>query len=274
MSFKVRLPFADRSEYYETVGRLLSDSLLKAGIAPGELVGVGISLPAIISGDGEYTTNADPLGKRIVRLDGFRAFIPWPCRLINDANAGGYAEFWAGNPIGEHQGPRNLVYLSVSNTVGGSVLVDGRMFEGDDQHSAEFGHFTLVPGGKTCYCGQRGCSYCYVNTRILLEAAGSLEAFFALVEKEDPKARAVWNKYAEHLTLLISNIRNAYDCEVVIGGYLGRYLGPYIEQLRAMAARRNIFEQSGQYIRVCAHMNEGAAMGAALVFLHSFIEDI
>ncbi len=272
LNAKSRLPFSDRPEYYEKVGRFLSDHLEKAGVVPEELVGVGISLPAIIAGDGQSTTNADPLGKRIVQLHSFKQYIPRPCRLLNDANAGGYAEFWAGNPIGSRQGLKNLVYLSVSNTVGGSILIEGRMFGGDDQHSAEFGHMTLVPNGKFCYCGQKGCAYCYVNTRILSDVGGTLEGFFRQLKKDDENARAVWDKYLGHLALLINNIRCAYDCEVVVGGYLGRFLPPYLEELRTRTAVRNIFERSGQYVRVSAQT--GAAMGAALTCLHSFIEEI
>ena len=273
-SAKYRLPFNDRPEYYLKLGRFLTDSLAKADVKPEDLTGVGISLPAIIARDGASTTNADPLGKRVVQLDSFRQYIPWPCRLINDANAGGYAEFWAGNPVGRRQGPRNLVYLSVSNTVGGSVLIDGRMFEGDDQHSAEFGHMTLVPGGKFCYCGQKGCAYCYVNTRILSDAGGTLEGFFKLLKKGEANAKAVWDRYLDNLEVFIHNIRCAYDCEVVVGGYLGRYLPPYMEDLRARTAMRNIFERSGDYLRACAETGAGAAMGAALTCMHGFIEEI
>jgi hypothetical protein len=77
-----------------------------------------------------------------------------------------------------------------------------------------------------------------------------------------------------NLSLLINNIRCAYDCEVVVGGYLGRFLPPYLEELRARTSMRNIFERSGQYVRVCAQKGAGAAMGAALTCLHSFIEEI
>ncbi len=272
-SARSRLPFSDRPEYYDKVGRFVHDQIMKQDVRQDDVVGMGISLPAIISGDGQSTTNADPLGKRIVQLENFRRVLPWPCRLVNDANAGGYAEFWAGNPVGSRQGPRNLVYLSVSNTVGGAVLIDGRMFEGEDQHSAEFGHMTLVPGGKFCYCGQKGCAYCYVNTRILSDAGGTLEGFFRQLRKGDPAVRTVWDRYLGDLALLINNIRCAYDCEVVVGGYLGHFLPPYLDELRALTAMRNIFERSGQYVR-CAQKDAGASMGAALTCLHGFIEEI
>jgi hypothetical protein len=86
--------------------------------------------------------------------------------------------------------------------------------------------------------------------------------------------RVVWDKYLGNLELLINNIRCAYDCEVVVGGYLGRFLPPYLEELRARTAMRNIFERSGQYVRACAEKGADAATGAALTCLHSYIEEI
>ena len=131
----------------------------------------------------------------------------------------------------------------------------------------------VSPAGKFCYCGQKGCAYCYVNTRILSDAGGTLEGFFRQLRKGDPDVRAVWDRYLGDLALLINNIRCAYDCEVVVGGYLAHFLPLYLDDLRALTAMRNIFERSGQYVR-CAQKDAGAAKGAALTCLHSFIEEI
>ena len=36
------------------------------------------------------------------------------------------------------------------------------MYRGDNWRSAEFGHMVIHPGGRTCYCGKKGCldAYC------------------------------------------------------------------------------------------------------------------
>ena len=48
----------------------------------------------------------------------------WPSCCINDANAAGYAEMRRRNT------ESNFVYLSLSNSVGGAVFIDGKPFYG------------------------------------------------------------------------------------------------------------------------------------------------
>ncbi|MEA4898823.1 ROK family transcriptional regulator [Bacillota bacterium Meth-B3] len=264
---KHALPFESRGAYYQALGDVLEEALDEAGVAREYLAGVGLSIPAIVVGEGSATTN-NALGAGTVCLNDFAAHIPYPCRLINDASAGGYAEFWAVAPRREID-TRHLAYLSVSDTVGGSIMIEGRMYNGLDQHSAEFGHMTLQPEGRPCYCGQKGCAYGYINTRLLSEAVGGeLQDFFDALERGEDEAEATWDRYLYHLALAIGNIRAAFDCELIIGGYLGEHIGAYLPELRARAARRNGFEGSGDYVRAPMHKREASAVGAALTFIH------
>ena len=259
------LPFLDEAGYYAAVGQFALSALDSFGAGAGDVLGAGISLPAILSGDGTHAVNAWPLGVLRVDLSAFEAHLPFPCTLYNDANAGGYAEFWATDPAREQQG-RSLAYLSVSDTVGGSIMIDGRMYLGMQQHSAEFGHMTLVPGGQKCYCGQDGCAYAYLNTRRLSElTGGELDGFFQALSAGDAALAKVWAQYLDYLALAIGSIRAALDCDVIVGGYLGRYIGPYMEELRRRVARRNMFEGSGDYVLASTHVCEVAALGAALM---------
>ncbi len=267
IAYHVRHPltFQDAQSYYAAVGRLVGSALDCLNLQPDDVLGAGISLPAILSGDGSHAVNAGPLGVLKVERSAWEAFLPFSCALYNDANAGGFADFWAMSPAGEFEG-RSLAYLSVSDTVGGSIMIDGRMYTGLHQHSAEFGHMTLVPGGEKCYCGQLGCAYAYLNTRRLAEmAGGELENFFQRLAAGDRAFLEVWDRYLDHLALAINNIRAALDLDVIIGGYLGRYIGPYLEDLKRRAAWRNMFEGTGDYLLASTQVCEAAAVGAALM---------
>ena len=143
------------------------------------------------------------------------------------------------------------------------------------KHSAEFGHMTLHPGGEPCYCGQRGCAYVYINTRRLSEVAGGeLKRFFELLKADDPACRQAWDSYLADLSMVIGNIRTALDCSVVIGGYLGWYIGPYMADVRARLAQRNMFEKSGDYAIACTKVIEITAVGAALSCQHAAIQNM
>ncbi|MFR7440874.1 MAG: ROK family protein [Lachnospiraceae bacterium] len=48
--------------------------------------------------------------------------------------------------------------LVSSNSIGGAMIIDNAIYEGDSLKGGEIGHMTVVPeGGELCYCGKRGC---------------------------------------------------------------------------------------------------------------------
>jgi predicted NBD/HSP70 family sugar kinase len=268
------LPFRNCSDYYREVGRFVAEETRILGAHPQDVMGIGISLPAILSGDGQFTVNAAPLGEMYIPLSAFAESLSAPCSLHNDANAGGYAAFFSMHTAQAYD-KRHLAYLSVSDTVGGSIMIGGRMYPGMQQHSAEFGHMTLYPGGMPCYCGQCGCAYAYLNTARLSPAAGGgLEAFFRLLEQGDAGCMEKWEAYLDDLTLLVNNIRAALDCEVIIGGYLGRFIGPHMQTVQAKLAARNMFEKTGGYASACSQIEHISAVGAAMIHQHTAVRQL
>ena len=92
------------------------------GIPANRVLGVGISVPGILSDDHKTVVYATVLGFTGGTLEQFAQYIPFPCVMCNDANAAGTAEMWNEREHG------NIVYLSLSNTVGGSIFVDNNLY--------------------------------------------------------------------------------------------------------------------------------------------------
>ncbi|MFQ5696765.1 MAG: ROK family protein [Myxococcota bacterium] len=88
-----------------------------------------------------------------------------PTRLENDANAQALAE-WR---HGAGQGARSLVYLTMSTGVGGGLILEGEIVRGAHGLAGELGHMAVVPGGRPCACGLRGCLEAYTGGRALAE---------------------------------------------------------------------------------------------------------
>ena len=156
-----------------------------------------------------------------------------------------------------------------------STSVFENMYIGNHWHSGEFGHLTIHPDGDTCYCGKKGCVDAYCSAlRLSKETDGQLEQFFVELEKENPEIRKAWDTYLEDLSIAVDNLRMCFDCEVVLGGYVGSCMKPYISELRDKVARRNIFEGAGDYISVCTFQNEASALGAAVFYIEDFMNSI
>lgn len=76
-----------------------------------------------------------------------------PVHVDNDARVA-----LAGEVVwGEARGRKNVLMLTLGTGVGGAVLVDGKMMRGAKGAAGLLGHVTIVPNGRFCDCGNRGC---------------------------------------------------------------------------------------------------------------------
>ncbi len=266
---RIPLRFEDREDYYEEVSRLLADFLRDNEDGGERLLGVGISVPGIVDQKREEIAFSHILGIRRMPFERISRFFPWPCYFMNDANAGAYAEA-AGR---EKKEP--FFYLSLSNTVGGAMFTGSGISDGAHFHCGEAGHMTVVPGGRPCYCGNRGCLDAYCSARILAEAGGGkLESFFERLRKGEPEIRSLWQEYTDVLAAAVHNLYMVLDCDIVLGGYVGSYAEEFGEEIREKAGTGNVFENSGSYVKPCRYRREAAALGAALYVTERFVEQV
>ena len=66
----------------------------------------------------------------------------------------------------------------------------------------------------------------------------------------------------------------AFDCDVVLGGYVGSFMEPYIEDFRKKIEKNNIFDDGGSYVKVCRYRVEASAFGAALYYIDQYVRSV
>ena len=192
-----------------------------------------------------------------------------PFLLFSSSGSGGYAEWW------NREADRTILYLSLSNSVGGAMIDDFSVYEGDNRRSCDFGHMTMIPGGKPCYCGKKGCANAYLNASLLSNLTdGKMDLFFDRAENRDPACSEALQSYLHSLACLIHNLRMMYDCDIILGGYAGAFLEPHLEDLREMVRVKSADREPAVFLSVCRHKYHAAAMGAALHFVTDFIQAI
>ena len=133
---------------------------------------------------------------------------------------------------------------------------------------------TLVDGGRLCYCGRNGCLDAYCSASLLEKSGGSLSEFFEKLAAGEERQRTVWEEYKRYLLLAINNIRVCFDCQIILGGYVGSYLEPYLEEIKEGLEKYRLFEQNVDYVKVCYYKQEAAAMGVALLHIREFIKNV
>jgi len=262
-------PIARLADMGEKLAQTLEDFLDQAAVDRKKLLGVGVALPAVMSQDSRSLTAAPTLHLTDTSLDGLTESIPYPTFFENDATCGGYAEWFL------RGGGGNMAYLSLENGVGGAVLLGGAPYHGDNRRSAEFGHMCIEPGGLRCSCGRQGCLEAYCSPRRIREAGGwSVPEFFRRVELHDPACNALWDNMLRHLAAAVYNIRVTLDCDVVLGGFLSEFLGPYLPRLTEYAAAFNPFESDTNYIHLSTLRRHAVPLGVALHFVANFLDQI
>lgn len=99
-----------------------------------------------------------------------------PAVLGNDANAAALGE-WR---YGAGRGINDLLVVTLGTGVGSGFITHGRLVLGSAGNAGELGHTILIPDGRDCTCGRRGCLEAYVSIRGMratyAECGGALDA--------------------------------------------------------------------------------------------------
>ena len=233
------------------------------------LLGVGIVLPGVIDAEETTLLYAPTLGIRNRDLSSLRKIVPYPTHVENDATSGGFAEWY------NSRERNSIAYLSLAEGVGGTILVNGALHAGNVNRSGEFGHMCVEWNGRPCSCGKRGCLEAYCSSgRIKDDLGMDAEEFFLRLGEGGAGVLSVWEDYKRYLVMGIHNIHMTLDCDVVLGGFLAEYLGPYLDELRGMLADMEPFETSSSFLRIDSHPRFDSVIGAAFYFIRDFLDSI
>jgi len=156
-------PSTNPDDVEETIAAVVDE--LRVG---REVVGVGIGAAGFVDDERSRVLFAPNLTWRDEPLrDEVSARIGLPVVVENDANAMAWGEY----RFGAGRGEQHLAAVTVGTGIGGGLVLDGRLHRGRFGVGAEFGHVMVVPDGRRCGCGQRGCWEQYCSGRALLHEA-------------------------------------------------------------------------------------------------------
>lgn len=168
--------------------------------------GIGIGAPNgnYFSGTIEFAPNLDwegiiPLAKLFQDKFGVRS------SLTNDANAAAIGE----RVYGIAQDLNNFVTITLGTGLGSGVVANGVLIYGHDGFAGEYGHIRVVPNGRDCGCGRKGCLETYASATGVVRSIKELEsdnkATSQLLLISTPKAEDVF-RLAEEGDLFANEI--------------------------------------------------------------------
>lgn len=95
-----------------------------------------------------------------------------PVVLSNDANAAAYGEMVYGGA----KGMNHFIMFTLGTGVGSGIVVDGKLVHGSTGGAGELGHNILIPEGRQCSCGRKGCLETYTSARGIVQTFCELRA--------------------------------------------------------------------------------------------------
>ena len=200
----------------------------------GKIAGMGIGCPGSIDIEKGVVNYANNLGWNNLPIAKImQETLPYPVRLINDANAAalGEAKFGAGKSY------ENIILLTLGTGVGGGIIVDGKLYEGNEGKGAELGHVVIELDGEQCSCGRKGCLEAYASATALIreakkamlsdkksvlwELSPDIESIggriiFQAVAQGDKTANKVLENYIKYLGEGILNFCNIFRPDVIV----------------------------------------------------------
>ncbi|MBY5927459.1 ROK family protein [Halomonas sp. DP4Y7-1] len=169
--FSPSQPDATLDTLAEMVRELIDDAL-----GTRQLLGVGLAVPGPTSPQQHRLSLAPNLGWRdLPLLDMLKQRLPglagiWT--MDNEAKAAAFGELYLARSAATDETPASLLYVSAGTGIGSGLVEDGsppRVIRGVHGLAGEIGHTVLVPDGKACHCGNRGCAETLVSGWALRE---------------------------------------------------------------------------------------------------------
>ena len=134
---------------------------------PG-VVAVGAGAPGVVDETGSVVRFAANLGWREVPLRArLQEATGLPTTVENDANSACWGEF----RFGAARGEPDVAFVGLGTGIGGGIVLGGQLYRGHSGMASEFGHVRVVPDGRPCGCGRRGCWEQYASGTALVREA-------------------------------------------------------------------------------------------------------
>jgi len=268
-----------------TMCSAIRQAVQNAGLQLSDIAGIGVATPGTM--DLKAGLILDPPNLKPWRNVPVRSHIAdefqLPTAFQNDANAAALGEYWAG----AGKGARSLVFFTLGTGVGGGIIWNGEVLEGEHSHGAELGHMKIeMTNPRLCGCGKRGCLEAYASaTAVVKRVYEALDLgessmlsswptgdedltardVFAAATKGDALARRIVDETAFYLAMGATNAMHTIDPEMVVfGGGMIAAGDEFLQRIRHYIAEL-AFPVPAERTQICFAQlgNDAGFIGAA-----------
>ncbi|MEO8514520.1 MAG: ROK family protein [Ignavibacteria bacterium] len=240
-----------------------------------EIIGIGIGAPGIVTnGVMKYPPNFK--GWKEVNLKKhFEKKYKLETIADNDANCAGLAEL----KFGHGAKYNNFIFLTLGTGIGGAMIIDGRIYRGEQNGAGEFGMMTINYKGPECLGGNKGSIEAHIGRNYFLEQNKNeikklgknidFNDIGRLALKGNKTAKKLLNLYGFYLGVAITNYFNLMDVRTaILGGGISNAYKSFIVELNKTIKSRSLktIRNKFRVLRSSINNNAGVLGAAALIF--------
>ncbi len=125
------------------------------------ILGIGVAcIGPLDAASGKILSPTDFYGIENVEIKKFlEDKTGWKVIVNNDMNAAALAEQLYGYGVGND----NFIYMGLTHGVGAGIIVNGKLYTGENGFGGELGHMCIKFDGPLCTCGNHGCLEVYAS---------------------------------------------------------------------------------------------------------------
>lgn len=163
---KFDLNLAEEKDALAILTRKIQWVIEQSNTKKDHITGIGIAIPGFVDTKTgiNYTflsQESKSVTAHIAEQTGLPVFID------NDSSVVALAEFRFGSAIGR----KNAMVVNLGWGIGLGMVLDEKLFRGNDGFAGEFSHIPLFTNGKLCSCGKHGCLETESSLLIITEKA-------------------------------------------------------------------------------------------------------
>ncbi|HMQ99505.1 MAG TPA: ROK family protein [Ignavibacteria bacterium] len=240
-----------------------------------EIVGIGIGAPGIVTnGVMKYPPNFRGW-KEVNLARHFARKYKTESIADNDANCAGLAELKFGHGA-KH---KNFIFLTLGTGIGGAMIIDGRLYRGEQNGAGEFGMMTINYNGPMCLGGNRGSVEAHLGRNYFLEQNKKeikklgknidFADISQLALKGNKTAKKLLNLYGFYLGVAITNYFNLMDVRTaILGGGISNAYRSFIGEVNKTIKQKSIktIRNKFRVLRSTINNDAGVLGAAALIF--------
>lgn len=178
----------------------------------------GISAPGLVDSENKMTLHMPERLQGIENFNWSRA-LERDIKVVNDGHAACLAEY---ETYYLAQGIKNLLMLTLGTGVGGGIIIDGKLYQGNLQRAGHVGHMTVnLHGVPTMTKIPGSLEHAVGNFSVSERTEGRFNSVQELVDahkKGDPEATTWWLESVQKLAVALASLNNILAPELIILG--------------------------------------------------------